>query len=199
MSETQNAAQAAYRAGDYRRSAALFREAVEATPTSPSAWLGLGFALYACRQASEAVEAFRESLILSGGTVEGHFGLAMALCAVGDDIGAAKELEATLTLQSDHAAARRGLGSTLVRAARKHLADGQLPICEGLLTKAYAHDRHNSDVILALVDYYRRVKMYDEATAVVRQAMEDVPHLPGIHDLAAEFGLVKKRERGWLY
>jgi len=199
MTEVQQEAQSAYLAGDYCRAVTLFQETIQGAPHNPAAWQGMGYALYACKRMPEAVDAFRESLLLSGGTADGHFGLAMSLCAIGDDIGAAKELEATLALKSDHPAARKGLAVTLVRAARKQLANGQLSICEELLNKAYKHDRHNSDVVLALVDYYRHVKLHNEAAEVVRQAMEDVPHMPGIHDLAAEFGLQKQKERGWLY
>ncbi|MBS1707165.1 MAG: tetratricopeptide repeat protein [Armatimonadetes bacterium] len=199
MADVQHDAQAAYLAGDYARSVGLFRDAIKETPHSVQAWQGLGYALYAAKQFNESVDAFRECLLLSGGSADGHFGMAMALCATGDEVGAAKELEATVALKPDHAAAKKGLVATLVRAGKRLQSEGKLSAAEELLQKAYKIDHKNSDVIHALVAYLRHVNMHNDAGEIVRQAMQDVPHMPGIHDLAAEFGLTKQRERGWLY
>ncbi len=199
MSDAQQRAQAAYKAGDFTGAVEAFQTAIGHAPHDPSAWLGLGFALFSLNDFHRAVEAFRESLTLSGGTAEAHYGLALALCSLHDDIGAAQELEAALALHPDHPAAKRSLVVALVKAGKAQQALGHLSAAEDLLTKAYRADHKHPDAILALIEYYKRVNLFDEAAEVVQQAMEDVPHLPGIHDFAAEFGLQKQRERGWIY
>jgi hypothetical protein len=62
-----------------------------------------------------------------------------------------------------------------------------------------ALNEHAPDALAQMIQLKNRLSEYDEAKRLFRLLNETKPDYPGIYDLAKMLGLVKHRERGWLY
>jgi tetratricopeptide (TPR) repeat protein len=114
------AAFAAYRAGDYRRSLEFVRLVEAMRPDHAEALFLLGFDLQMLGRVEEAVETYGRYLSSHPDDPQVHFNAGHALVRLGRCAEAVAHLERTLELQPDYAEAREVLSSCAVqRSARR--------------------------------------------------------------------------------
>lgn len=199
MDSTLAEAKASFAHGDFEKAVLGFRAVTDQVPDCLEAILGLGFALHACDRADEAIAVFREGLILCPNHAELHFGLGLSLMTAGDEYRAIREFKRTLELVPHH----RLCPAMLMKALRIHtnylLKEGNFIWAEQMIDDQLALDEHDPDALAQMVQLKNRLAEYDEAKRYFRVLNENKPDYPGIHDLAKTLGLIKHRERGWLY
>jgi Flp pilus assembly protein TadD len=83
-------------AGGAGEASLLFRQAIEAHPSSAEAWNGLGVVLARQGEQGEAIDAFRRAIGLRAGYAEAHRNLAVVLDRGGRSAEAASEYRAFL-------------------------------------------------------------------------------------------------------
>jgi len=83
-------------AGAAGEASLLFRQAIEAHPSSVEAWNGLGVVLARQGEQGEAIDAFRRAIGLRAGYAEAHRNLAVVLDRGGRSAEAASEYRAFL-------------------------------------------------------------------------------------------------------
>lgn len=189
----------AFLSHDYMEAAKYFRAATLAEPTDADAWRFLGFSLNAGGSAGEAVAAFEKSLGLEPGCMETVFGLGLAFLASGDDQGAIREFEKVFSVDPGHRALKETLVATLVRHGRDLMGVGNVEWAGRHLSRAYEINDECPEVILALRDYYCLLDDHDRAVKMVMRLEEVKPDYPNLMQMKEDFGLLKERERGWLY
>lgn len=185
--------------GKYEESIVAFHKVLEKFPACIDGILGLGFALHAANRAPDSIEVFQNGLNRSPNHPELHFGYGLALMTIGDEYRAIREFKRTLELESDHLLCK-GL---LMKALRIHtdqlLSEGNFIWAEQMIESQLELDEHSPDALAQLIQLKNKLSEYDEAKRLFRVLNEKKPDYPGMYDLAQTLGLVKHRERGWLY
>lgn len=176
-----------------------FRQAVDAEPSNTEAILGLAFALHASNQPEKALEVFKDGLKLSFDQPELHFGHGLALMETGDPFRAINEFKRTLELNPNHPIATQMLQKALRIHTKDLMATGNLNWVEQSIQDQLTIDPHCSDALAQLAEFKHRMAEYDEAKRLFQSLVDAKPDHPAIPDLARLLGLIKHRERGWLY
>ncbi len=185
--------------GDFAKAVLSFRQAHIEAPDSIEAILGLGFALHASDRANEAIVVFQQGINHCPNHAELHFGYGLSLMTTGDEYRAIREFKRTLELEPKHPLCP----ALLMKALRIHtdhlLKEGNFVWAEQMIESQLSLDEHSPDALAQLIQLKNRLAEYDEAKRLFRVLNESKPDYPGIQDLAKVLGLIRHRERGWLY
>ena len=113
-------AHAAFQARDFKRSARLYAEAIEALKEVPSARLlkNYALALHKATRLRAALSAYDRALEANPKDAELHFSKAMAYVELGQWSGASRALQSTLALEPGHPQARFELGVVALKRGR---------------------------------------------------------------------------------
>lgn len=176
-----------------------FRCSLEHDPNNTEAILGLGFALHATNQPEQARKVFEDGLKLSFNQPELHFGHGLALMETGDPYRAINEFKRTLELNPNHPLATKMLQKALQIHTRELMAAGNFNWAEQAIQNQLELDPHCSDALAQLTEFKHKMAEYEDAKRHFRILTESKPDHPAIPDLAKLLGLIKHRERGWLY
>ncbi|MBA4292112.1 hypothetical protein C0431_04000 [bacterium] len=176
-----------------------FRHAHEIDPSNTEAILGLGFALHATNQPEQARRAFEDGLKLSFNQPELHFGHGLTLMETNDPFRAINEFKRTLELNPNHPLAPKMLQKALQIHTRELMAAGNFNWAEQAIQNQLELDPHCSDALAQLTEFKHKMAEYEDAKRHFRILTESKPDHPAIPDLAKLLGLIKHRERGWLY
>ncbi|MFM9872613.1 MAG: tetratricopeptide repeat protein [Fimbriimonadaceae bacterium] len=186
-------------AGKFEEAITAFRSVLDEQPACTEAFLGLGFALHADGRATEAIEVFQAGLNRCPNHPELHFGYGLALMTISDEYRAVREFKRTLELEPAH----KLCPALLKKALRIHtdhlLEEGNFIWAEQMIEDQLALDEHSPDALAQMIKLKNKLSEYDEAKRLFRILNEKKPDYPGIYDLAKVLGIMKHRERGWLY
>lgn len=188
-----------FQVGDYSMAIDKFEKAIEESANKVDSYLGLGFALHAIGKSSQAVCAFREGLAINPNVAELHFGHGLALMESGDPYRAIREFKRTLELSPQHPLCRQMLRKALQLHTKELLASGNVNWAEQMIQDQLELDEHCCDALAQMIELKNMMSEYGEARRLFRQLNETKPDHPAIPDLAKLLGLIKHRERGWLY
>lgn len=176
-----------------------FHKVLKLDPNNTEAILGLGFALHACNRPDQARKAFEDGLRLSFNQPELHFGHGLALMETGDAYRAINEFKRTLELNPKHPLATKMLQKALQIHTKELMVAGNFNWAEQAIQNQLDLDPHCSDALAQLTEFKHKMAEYEEAKRHFRILTESKPDHPAIPDLAKLLGLIKHRERGWLY
>ena len=188
-----------FQAGNYSEAITKFEKAIEESSNKVDSYLGLGFALHAVGEPEKAVNAFQEGLSIDPNIAELHFGHGLALMESGDPYRAIRELKRTLELAPEHPLCGKMLQKALQLHTQNLLKSGNFTWAEKMIKDQLDLDEHCPDALALLIELKNMVSEYGEARRLFRQLNETKPDHPALPDLAMKLGLVKHRERGWLY
>jgi tetratricopeptide (TPR) repeat protein len=147
--------------------------AVRLEPRNPRFALALGVAL-ADRDSAEASAILRRVTALTPSDPEAHFNLALTLAAEGREDTAIGEFQAAISLNSNHAGARRGLGIALMHADRLKESAEQLQRAAAIAPRD-AETANNLGIVLL------RLKDTEGAVATLEKAIAMSPKLIKAH------------------
>lgn len=176
-----------------------FHEVLKLDPNNAEAILGLGFALHASNRPDQARKAFEDGLRISFNQPELHFGHGLSLMETGDAFRAINEFKRTLELNPKHPLAIKMLQKALQIHTKELMAAGNFNWAEQAIQNQLELDPHCSDALAQLTEFKHKMAEYEEANRHFRILTESKPDHPAIPDLAKLLGLIKHRERGWLY
>ncbi len=189
----------AYLKGEPLTAAQYFRAAVTADPRDVSGWRYLGFALNAGNKPNEAVPALERAINLNNRDADAHFGLALALVAMGDHARALKEFEKTYSCKPDHPALMKPFLALLVNHAKHQIATANIEWAKRHLERALELDPHNPEALITMVDYACKIDDHNLAVRTITELEKVKPDFPGLPQMKEDFGMLKTQERGWLY
>lgn len=185
--------------GEPGSAAKYFRAAVTAEPSLEPGWRYLGFALNADHRPSEAVPAFEKSLALDYQDAEAHFGLVLALAQMGNDSRALAECEKVYNLQPDHRALHNMWIGLLLKHTKDLMAQGNLEWAKKYLDRAMEIDKSVPEIAVTYIEYACKTDDHHLAVHMINHLEEIKPDYPDLMRMKDEFGMLKERERGWLY
>ncbi|ARU42293.1 hypothetical protein CCB80_14525 [Armatimonadetes bacterium Uphvl-Ar1] len=188
-----------FKSNQFSEAATAFQQVVEIDPSNTEAIIGLAFALHATSQSAEALQVFEKGIKLSFNQPELHFGHGLALMETGDPYRAINEFKRTLELNPNHPLATKMLQKALQIHTRELMAAGNFNWAEQAIQNQLELDPHCSDALAQLTEFKHKMAEYEEAKRHFRILTESKPDHPAIPDLAKLLGLIKHRERGWLY
>lgn len=194
-----NQAKIAYLKGQFEEAVPLFQKLVSAANPNPEAFRGLGFSLHAIGKPSEAAKVFDRGLQLSRDDAELHFGKAVALQSIGESLKAIHEFELVLKLNPNHTTAKKYLQTALAQHTKELFAQGNFIWAEEMINRQLENDPKCADALALSIEFDVQMSNYEAAKHNFRILSESKPDHPAINDLAMKLGLVKHRERGWLY
>lgn len=188
-----------FTAGKPLEAAKFFRAAVTAEPDYEPGWRYLGFALNAGQKPNEAVNALEKALDLNEQDAEAHFGLALALMAMNNNPRAIEQFEKVHQLRPDHPALMKPFIGTLVRHARAQIALANVEWAKKYVERAFELDEKCPEVITTYIEYACKIDNHNLAVEMIKHLEEVKPDYPELMKLKDDFGMLKERERGWLY
>jgi len=194
-----NQAKTSYLKGQFDEAIPLFQKLVAGPNPKPEAFRGLGFSLHATGKPGEAAKVFDRGIQVSRDDAELHFGKAVALQSLGESLKAIQEFETVLKLNPNHTTAKKYLQTALAQHTKELFAQGNFIWAEEMINRQLENDPKCADALALSVEFNVQMSNYDDAKRNFRVLSESKPDHPAIADLAMKLGLVKHRERGWLY
>lgn len=189
----------AFLSGEPETAARYFRAAATADPRNPDAWRFLGFALNAGQNPAEAVPAFERATRLDEKDAEAPFGLALALVALGDRARALQAFETVHRLRPDHPALLAPFLQTLLAHARHQIDTANVEWAKRHIERALEIAPRNPEALVLLIEYACKIDDHNLAVRTITELEKVKPDYPGLPQMKQDFGLLKEKERGWLY
>lgn len=189
----------AFCGGRYDEAVATFRAVVKAEPTWEEGWRYLGFCLNASGKFMEAVGAFDRAVELDGEDVESYLGLGFAYCGMKNFILGIKNYEKVLARQPDHPGLSEPYKAALLVHSRNELDLGNVEWAERHIGKAMEVFPDCPEVVLEKIHHLEVLRELEQCAEMVHYLEKIKPDHPGLFDLKERYGLLKEKERGWLY
>jgi tetratricopeptide (TPR) repeat protein len=165
--------------GEFARSAAAYRKALEIRPDDPRVLHALGQMHNQAGEPAEAATAIRASLAVDAEQPVAWVNLGIALAADGDPAGARDAFEEAIRLNPHESLAHFNLGNTLQRA-------GRLEEAARSYERAVASDPGFGLAHFELGRTYIRLERYAEALPHARRAVEFMPEHASSRQMLAD-------------
>ena len=179
--------------------ARVFRAAATAEPEDVASWRYLGFALNAGQKPTEAQQAFEKAISLVDQDAEAHFGLGLALLAMGQKARAIDEFEKVHQLKANQPALMKPFLATLVDHAQELIDQANVEWAKRHLDRALELDKTHPETIVTYINYACKTDDHNLAVRMINHLEDVKPDYPELMKLKDDFGMLKEKERGWLY
>lgn len=194
-----NNGKVAFCEGRFQDAINQFRSITLAEPENADAWQFLGFALNANQQPDLALSAFQKAKKLDPNNAETHMGIGLAYLAGENLTSAIRHFEETFKLDPDHHMLKDTLIASLIRHTNELLEEGNVEWAKAYIDRAYHLDKLHPEVLVTRRDYFCKIDDHQGAVQMIEELEEAKPDYPGLIQMKDDFGLLKQKERGWLY
>ncbi|MDT9598339.1 sulfotransferase [Sphingosinicella rhizophila] len=170
-----NVANASRFIGEHNKALGYYHKALQHREIYPEAYNNLGSLLKDLGKLAEAEHAFRKAMSQNSNYIEAYNNLALLQFQQGKDTDALRTLSDALRVQPNNP-------DTLTTTARVQLRRNNFTATEQAARRALAAKADHADAMIVLGQLYHETDRYDEATAMLEEALKHAPNSPEAHN-----------------